>query len=80
MMSSSNQIQPLRRSARLATVTPASYWTSIGYGEEVAQAMERLQNDMKNLHGPDQLTVSLLPRDAEGNEIGDMGKVRQRVE
>ena len=36
-----------RRSRRLATIIPASYWISIGYSQEDAQLMEKLQNDMK---------------------------------
>lgn len=36
-----------RRSMRLAAVIPASHWISIGYSEHTAQAMEKLQNDMK---------------------------------
>ena len=33
--------------ARLATIIPASYWISIGYSEEDASLMEKLQNDIK---------------------------------
>ena len=69
MMSSSGQNRPLRRSTRLATVIPASYWTSIGYAEEYAEAMECLQNDMQDLHGDDERSVSLKPRGAEGDEL-----------
>lgn len=36
-----------RRSIRLATLIPASYWISIGYSELDAQLMEELQNDIK---------------------------------
>jgi len=36
-----------RRSRRLATIIPASHWISIGYSNEDAQAMEKLQNDIK---------------------------------
>jgi len=43
----SNQAVLPRRSRRLATIIPASHWISIGYLEEEAQAMEKLQNDMK---------------------------------
>jgi len=44
----SNQVVLPRRSRRLATFfTPASHWISIGYSNEDAQLMERLQNDIK---------------------------------
>jgi len=36
-----------RRSRRLATILPASYWISLGYSEVNAQSMEKLQNDLK---------------------------------
>jgi len=36
-----------RRSRRLATILPASYWISIGYSNEEAEAMEEIQKDMK---------------------------------
>ena len=40
--------QPLRRSRRLASIIPASHWVSIGYSEDDAKLIEKLQNDMKN--------------------------------
>ena len=43
----SNQVISPRRSSRLATIIPASYWMSIGYSNEEASAMENLQNDIK---------------------------------
>ena len=43
----SNQSALPRRSRRLATIIPASHWISIGYSEDDATAMEKLQNDMK---------------------------------
>ena len=43
---SSQAVVP-RRSRRLATFIPASYWISMGYSQDDAQAMEKLQNDMK---------------------------------
>ena len=43
----SNQAVLPRRSKRLATIIPASHWISIGYSQERAQLMEKLQNDMK---------------------------------
>ena len=50
-MNQQNNSQPAavlpRRSRRLATIIPASHWISIGYSNEDAQAMEKLQNDMK---------------------------------
>lgn len=36
-----------RRSRRLATIIPVSDWIAIGYDEDDAQGMEKLQNDMK---------------------------------
>jgi len=39
--------QPLRRSRRLASIIPASYWISIGYSQDDAQFIEKLQNDIK---------------------------------
>ena len=42
-----NQVTLPRRSRRLATIIPASHWISIGYSEDDAQLMEKLQNDMK---------------------------------
>ena len=68
-MSSSSQNQPLRRSTRLATIIPASYWISIGYAEEFAQTMERFQLDMKNLQGDAENSVMLQPKDSDGNDI-----------
>ena len=42
-----NQSVIPRRSRRLATIIPASDWISIGYSEDDAPLMERLQNDIK---------------------------------
>jgi len=36
-----------RRSRRLATIIPASHWISMGYSEEDARLMEKLQSDIK---------------------------------
>ena len=36
-----------RRSRRLATIIPASHWVGLGYSEDDAYMMEKLQNDMK---------------------------------
>jgi len=38
---------PLRRSRRLASIIPASYWISIGYSQDDAKLIEKLQNDLK---------------------------------
>lgn len=43
----SNQALLPRRSLRLATFIPASYWISMGYSEDHALRMEKLQNDIK---------------------------------
>ena len=43
---SSQTVLP-RRSRRLATFIPASHWISIGYSQDDAQLMEKLQSDMK---------------------------------
>jgi len=53
--------QPLRRSRRLASIISASYWISIGYSENDAQAIEKLQNDMKKYcdGGGDQTDIKL---------------------
>ena len=42
-----NQAVLPRRSRRLATIIPAARWISIGYSNEEASAMEKLQNDIK---------------------------------
>lgn len=54
-MSNQNQAVLPRRSRRLATLIPASHWSSIGYTEEVAVAMEKLQIDMKRMYDGDGL-------------------------
>ena len=63
----------LRRSRRLATIIPASYWMNSGYSDEVAQSMERLQNDMKNYcdgdMGNDHAVIKLIPKDSQGNDL-----------
>ena len=62
----------LRRSRRLATIIPASYWMNIGYSEDVAQSMERLQNDMKKYcdgdMGNDNTEIKLIPKDSQGDD------------
>jgi len=52
-MNQQNNDQALlpRRSRRLATIIPASHWTSIGYSEVDAQLMERMQTDIKTFCG-----------------------------
>lgn len=45
-----NQAVIPRRSRRLATFIPASHWIAIGYSNEVAQLMEKLQHDMKKYY------------------------------
>jgi len=42
-----NQATLPRRSRRLATIIPASHWVSMGYSQDDAELMEKLQNDMK---------------------------------
>ena len=42
-----NQATLPRRSRRLATIIPAEHWISMGYSEDDAQLMEKLQNDIK---------------------------------
>jgi len=64
----SNQ-SPLRRSSRIATIIPASYWTSIGYSEAGGQARVNLQLDMKRYcdGSDDEFTIiKLIPKDSEG--------------
>jgi hypothetical protein len=41
--------QPLRRSRRLATIIPVSDWIAIGYNEDDARLMVKLQNDIKTI-------------------------------
>jgi len=70
-MSSLSQInnQPLRRSSRIATFIPTSYWTSIGYSECGAQARTNLQLDLKKYYDnddDDDDTIELIARDSEG--------------
>jgi len=60
---------PLRRSSRIATIIPASYWTSIGYSEAGGQARVNLQLDMKRYcdGSDDEFTIiKLIPKDSEG--------------
>jgi len=47
MNNNNQQVVLPRRSRRLATIIPASHWISLGYSNEEAQSMEKLQNDMK---------------------------------
>ena len=43
-----NQLTVLpRRSRRLATIIPASHWISMGYSQDDAELMEKLQTDIK---------------------------------
>jgi len=54
---------PPRRSMRLATIIPASYWISMGYSQAQAIAIEWLQNDMKKYcDGGDETEVDLRQR------------------
>ena len=56
-----------RRSRRLAAIIPASHWISIGYSQDDAQAMEKLQNDMKKYcGGVNETTIELNGRDDIG--------------
>jgi len=60
--------QPVRRSRRLATIIPASHWISIGYSQNDAQLMEKLQNDMKKCCDGDKIDLRgspgvILPHD-----------------
>lgn len=56
----SNQSALPRRSRRLATIIPASHWISIGYSEDHATAMEKLQQDMKKYcDGSDETTINI---------------------
>ena len=58
--------QPLRRSRRLASIIPASYWSSIGYTEDNALAMERLQENMKEYcDGGGETTIRIYGRGEE---------------
>ena len=64
-----NNQSPLRRSSRIATIIPASYWTSIGYSEAGGQARVNLQLDMKRYcdGSDDEFTIiKLIPKDSEG--------------
>jgi hypothetical protein len=55
-----NQAILPRRSRRLATFIPASHWINIGYSEDDAQAMEKLQKDMKKYYdGSDETTINI---------------------
>ena len=49
-MNNQNQAILPRRSRRLATIIPAAHWMSMGYTEEVSEAMEKLQTDMKKYY------------------------------
>ena len=53
-------VLPRRRSRRLATIIPASDWVSIGYSQQEAHAMERLQNDMKKYCDEEDETTIVL--------------------
>ena len=67
----------LRRSRRLATIIPASYWMNIGCSDEVAHSMDYLQNDMKKYGdgdmGNDPTEIKLIPKDNQGNSQIDLG-------
>ena len=60
-----NQIHPIRRSKRLATIIPASYWISIGYTEDTAQYVEYLQHDMKEYCDSSESNIHLRSHDSE---------------
>ena len=53
-----------RRSSRLATIIPASYWISVGYPEAGAQARVNLQLDMKKYSedNGDETNIKLIPK------------------
>ena len=53
---------PPRRSMHLATIIPASHWISLGYSNEDAQLMEKLQNDIKKYcnGGGDETSLTIL--------------------
>jgi len=55
-----NQSVIPRRSRRLATIIPASDWISIGYSEDDAPLMERLQNDIKKYCDEENETTIVL--------------------
>ena len=55
-----DEAAPPRRSMRLATILPASHWISIGYSQADANAIEKLQNDMKKYcDGLDETKIEL---------------------
>ena len=62
--------QPLRRSRRLASIIPASYWISIGYSEDDAKLIEKLQNDMKRYCEEDG-DKTIIKLDGEGGRINE---------
>ena len=67
-MNQQNNNQPVRRSRRLATIIPASHWISVGYSQNDAQLMEKLQNDMKKCCDEDKIDLRgrpgvILPHD-----------------
>ena len=67
------QIQPLRRSRRLATIIPASHWMSIGFTLEDATSMECLQNDIKKYcEEEDESIIILRVKDISGEFRGDI--------
>ena len=61
-----NQITLPRRSRRLATIIPASHWIDMGYSEDDAQLMEKLQNDMKNYCDSSDTDINLHGRNGVG--------------
>ena len=64
-----NNNHPVRRSRRLATIIPASHWISIGYSEEDAQAIEKLQNDLKKYCDGDDTKIELRPRGTGSDDM-----------
>jgi len=66
-MNQINNQSPLRRSSRIATIIPASYWISIGYPEVGAQARVNLQLDIKKYcdSKDDDVSIKLIAKDSE---------------
>ena len=68
-MSEGGDQATIRRSGRLVSIIPASHWMRMGYTEGVSNALEKLQNDMKNYRdgASDDGYYSPSDRDAENS-------------
>ena len=67
-MSEGGDQATIRRSGRLVSIIPASHWMRMGYTEGVANALEKLQNNMKNYRDGASM-MDIIPLSIETEEI-----------